>query len=108
MAREDKAAASKWVGFNAKMMEVMALIRNRSSDKSDKSVTNTRARATTVVNADCTERQSITLDDALATAHVFDSLGTAILYPTPTGRPSRMPASTVTWWSAPLSTPGPR
>ena len=26
-----------------------------------------------MVNADCTERQSITLDDALATAHVFDS-----------------------------------
>jgi hypothetical protein len=41
-----KAATSKWAAANAKMMEIMAWIRNRSSK----------------VNAKCTEKQSVTLD----------------------------------------------
>jgi hypothetical protein len=42
---KQKAATSKWAAAKAKMMEVMAWIRNRSSK----------------VNAECTEKQSVTL-----------------------------------------------
>ena len=41
-----KAATNKWAAANVKMMKIMAWIRNRSSK----------------VNAECTEKQSVTLD----------------------------------------------
>jgi hypothetical protein len=43
---KQKAATSKWAATNAKMMEIVACIKNRSSK----------------VNAECTKKQSVTLD----------------------------------------------
>ena len=83
-----EAAASKWAAANAKMREVMAWIRNRSSENA---VANTRARANIKVNGDYTVKQSVTLDsekkdESLATAQVCDSQPMDDQYVSKTGK----------------------